>query len=1034
MIQLFVDVPQTCQIEKKITSYQDDSMLTLELTFKENKTYQKDDFFIGFMVTDVNKDKTFLMTHEQNVDYYALPFAFPAFMGQFESYEVRKGAWMTTDYFKMHQAFRVYQKSMNDTVVKFGLTNDVFDVKIDEKIVLNLIFHIYENDAPRLTSMIHACAVHILNQSTLKSSSKTSYTTNIHNYEDACYGLSNDLLDHRARIKDGTGTFIPYGYLEKKPYSESFALMDVAKGMLPYAITLKNKPLLTMIYEELLKITDDSKDFPWIDDDHHTEGFFHLAWGSLPVGVTKEFIKKQSIGLFSDVDGHEEGPNLLSTWKYFYRVEILGEMALLSNKEDLIKGFKKTLPFVGKLKNSKYEQPVTYDLDTHLPATGARDGGSAGGAAFWSMIQLTAYHITKDVFYLEEALKGLKHGNSLDFDHYYSMRVAPKPITVGWLTKANVYAFELTKDIQYIKYAEETAKSIYFFYYLSAHPYTYFSAKGYGYACSRERWEAFLEMVESLYSISFYLKYNKDLTLLKLFWYARENWLWALPLNGNPYGNLDRPYDSIGGTYIPYEFSTGSLGDNPGLDGGSQSSMRQIKEIYGSGEVYLAYMMFEMYAQVTDRNFLIVKSDKVNDLLNPMLNFIVYNPKEKKDSCITRFNNLEHDSYEVFLNGMSIGTYHKSNLMLGIPFEIERESQIIVKLKPIQIDISPIEMIQTDAIINAIGFENIQLKWEPSSHEGHTHYRIVVKNNFYVRTYDVIDTSFTCTIDRELEHQIECISVTPKTAYMYDLLTLKPKQGMLVYRFNESKKNQLNYQHADLIYDGHLWMFYGFKNVSSIEVSVDINQTFDLNDLVQLEVSSLNDGCSYDVYLHHKNNQVTKILNRKIPELIEIKISDCTSSMIKSIEIRVSGHQGLGFSLKRLDVIKNINREHDMAMFMDNVIPLRKQNTYQVEGIIDTSIGEFIDIYVEGLTENANLKVYFNQEEVWMDIEKKYPEKICRQMNGVYRFKSNKSMDTRLTIVSNSQVMKVYAIRVTNQLQYPKYAEYKRCKEYNDEK
>ncbi|MDI6452817.1 hypothetical protein [Peloplasma aerotolerans] len=1033
MIDLLVVAPQGCILKQFTKAVNNDLNLTIELSFSHKKTFQKGDFFIGFKVTNVVNEKTFLMTHEQDVNRYALPFAFPAFMGRFSNHE-SCGAWMVLDYYNTHKAFRVYHKTKESNMITYGLSSEAFEVNEHEVIILNMTYHIYQISAPRLTSMIQKCAKHVMDSHTIQSKTKTSLTTNIHNYEDAAYGVSNDLMDDRARIKDGTGTFIPYGYLEKNPYSESFALMDVAKGMLPYAIWLKNNKLFALIEEELLKITDDSRSFPWIDHDHQTNGFFHLAWGSLPVGVTESHVKNQSSGLFSDVDGHEEGPNLLSTWKYFYRVEILGEMALLSNKKQIIDGFIRTLPFVNKLKLSNYAQPVTYDLDTHLPVTGYNEGGSAGGAAFWSIIHLTAYDLTKDKKYLYEALNGLDHANLLDFDHYYSMRVAPKPVTVGWLTKANVYAYELTKDIKYIKFAREVAQSIYFFYYVSPHPYAYFSTMGYGYACSRERWEAFLEMVESLYSLSFFLKYNEDNTLLKLFWHARENWLWALPLNGNPYGNLERPYDSIGGTYIPYEFSTGSLGDNPGLDGGSQSTMRQIKEIYGSGEVYLAYMMFEMNAKISDRNFLIVKSDNVNDLLNPTLNFIVYNTQSKNDKCIVAFDNLSHDSYEVYQDQLSLGIFDTSYLKLGIPFEIKGESQSKLTLKPVDSINQKLQVHQADLELEFNGYEAIEMQWNPSTQDGHTHYRIVIKNEFYVRTYDLIDENFNFTIDRELEHQVEVLSISPSGISKNETVRIEAQQREILYRLNEDSMNDVTYQNADLIYDGHLWMFYGHDTVDQISVNIEVQKTFSDQSIIQLEIASLNESCVYDILIHHGKNLTSKYNRLSKTELIEVKIHELANEFIESIEIILYGKKGLGFSLKRCDVISSSSIKNNMVHLMRDIKPKKIKNLYVIETVLNTEASDYIDIYVEGLSKGSELIVFLNNKEANMDIEKKYPEKKYRHMNSIYRFKSDKRSSTHIVVASHAESMKVLAIRLTNQQQYPKYAEYKQCKEDDYEK
>lgn len=1028
MIDLCVKSPKVCKIEKNITSYGVDQMLSITMSFDEDYTFQRGEFFIGLKASHVSMERVFLMTHEQTVTRYKVPFAFPAFMGHFLG-DKTFGGWVVVDYYQLHEAFSMYEKMSSDDDVFFGLSSEPFDVHQGDRIHFSMIYHLYQEDAPRLTSMIQLCAAHVLNAKPIILQQGLSLSTNVYNYDDAAYGLSRDLSDDRARIQDGVGTFIPYGYLEKKPYSESFALMDVAKGMLPYAMRTKNDRIQSMLFDELLKMTDLAKPYPWITYDHNTEGFFHLAWGSLPVGVTEDYIKTQSLGLFSDVDGHEEGPNLLSTWKYFYRVKLLGEMALLSSHPQIMDGFMKTLPFINKLKLDNYAQPVTYDLDTHEKATGYHDGGSAGGAALWSLIHLTAYQATHDQTYLIEALKGLNHANNLDFDRYYSMRVAPKPVTAGYLTKANVYAYELTQDDTYLCYAKEVAQSIYFFYYISPHPYAYFSTMGYGYACSRERWEAFLEMVESLYNVSFYLKYNTDKTLLKLYWYARENWLWALPLNGNPYGNLDRPYDSIGNTYIPYEFSTGSLGDNPGHEGGSQSSMRQIKEIYGSGEVYLAFMMFEMHATISDRNFLIVKSDRVNDLMNPNMNFIIYNTQKDSKACVVSFHHLTNEFYDLYQDRLMMGTYHRSLLMMGIKLVVGGDEKTHLALKTSQSTSPQLEKMSHDLNVMCSGFESLYVSWNPSLQEGHTHYKITVKNDLYVRTFDILEESFKLTLDRELDHVIDIASVSPHGIVQSKPIKVPCLEKEYTYRLTEDKKHHLSYEHADLIYDGHLWMFYGHAYQKHITARVMIDSTFDSSHLLHIEVASLNTHCHYDIHIHHNENVTSSFLNLSEASLSEIAISKLQNNHISSIEIIAYGSSGLGFSLKRIDVLLTHDVCEQKVYNLSDLIPKYMNNLYVIEKVLDTTGHAFIDLYIDGLTKGSDVKIYLDNQEVFMPIEEKHPNKIYRDMNTIYRFRSNLKQTTTLMITSHTRSMKVLSIRMTSDLQHPKYAEYRLRKE-----
>ncbi|QWB95418.1 hypothetical protein KHQ89_05545 [Mycoplasmatota bacterium] len=1018
MVNFVIKHPLDVKISKKTNKIDDYLKLSYDITFTKTMEIEENAFFIGFLSEKIKSNIGFIMTHESSVNAYRLPFAFPAVIEQIgENREI--SLFLVADYYHLPEPFRQVIKSSQKSYVKTGLTNKLFNVKENEKMYIDVFYKIIKQEKYKLTQLINQCAEIVLNFNKPVIKDNLDYSINIATYQDAAYGVTHNLMDERARINDGVGTFIPYGYLEEKPYAESFALMDVAKGFYPYATLLNLKKEKNFILKCLLLMTDKTLEYPWIDEAHNTSGFFHLAWGSLPVGVDESFLKSPMLGSFSDVDGHEEGPNLLSTWKYFFRVEILGEMALLENNKVLKDAFVETLLFVNKLKMKDYIQPVTYDLDTHLPVTGKEDGGSAGGAALWSLIHFTAYHILRDTYYLEEGLKGLNHANLLDFDHYYGMRVAPKPTTVGWLTKANTYAYDLTKDPSYLEKAQIIASSIFFFYYLSPHPHAYFSTLGFGYACSRERWEAFFEMVESLYNLSFFMKYNKNDTLFKLFWYARENILWALPLNGNPYGNLSRPYDSMGGEYIPYEFSTGSLGDNPGAEGGSQSLMRQIKEIYGSGEVYLAYMMFEMFARSSQRSLIIIKSDQVNQLQSDELNFITYNIEKQDIDAVINFNHLMHENYDVYIDNEMKTNASREKLYDGIKLSYYKNSKHLITLKPTKTMVQSYEHYDSNYTVKYDGFEAVTLKWHKIKNKDIKHYIVEIKYPFYTKTYTTLIPRLNIVIDREFNVEVIVRAVMNHKNISYKKLLIKSmkldfiKQLMYMPMISEN---------VDVVFDEHMYMYYGQELNKTAKVNIKSDyKIVDEGQYLQVQIGSLNEACELNVLIVTDENVLVYHFKEQFT-LLDIDLNPLINQHIKHVIFEVDGSKGLGFSLQKLQIIKPINIQTQNILSFEK--RLKDNDDYIYNLNFENSGFQYVEFYIQGISKKHPVTFLLNGKTLINDIEKKYPEKINRSQIGIYKFKLESRMMHDIKIISKSSEFKLRYAILTNKLQYPQYAAY----------
>lgn len=484
-------------------------------------------------------------------------------------------------------------------------------------------------------------------------------TYRLPHYEAAARGLTRQLLDPRAAWHDGMGSFVPYGYqVSGYNASESFVAMDVLKGMRRYAVWLGDVSLAAFVDEQLDRFAAERGDESWIGRAHGTDGFFRYSW----------------FGSFNnDNDGHEEAPNSLSTWKYYDRVAIFGELALLRGDERMREAFLRMMPFLLKLRYDGYRQAVTYDLATHLPVTGTEGGGSGGAAAMWGYIMLLAAELSLDAperreEFLGHGLASLRVAASLGYFQMFSMRAAPKGVAFGWATRAFSKAYELTGDETWLRAAGQVSLGLLAHFYQDTNPYTYFPAYGFGYACARERWEAYREMAESLWLAAPLLKYTSDERLAELLLTARRTHLWCLPINGNPYGNQDAPYDSVDGSYIPFEFPTHHQGDNYREHGnGGQSRIRQTKEIYGSGEVYMQHQMFEAWATVADPGVLIVNPDAVSASFSAdEQSFYLFNGYEEERSFVVRFKTGGSVAYSLRESDGAERIYAPEQLASGI--------------------------------------------------------------------------------------------------------------------------------------------------------------------------------------------------------------------------------------------------------------------------------------------------------------------------------------------------------------------------------
>ncbi len=542
---------------------------------------------------------------------------------------------------------------------------------------------------------------------------------NAETFEELSRGLYRDLQDDRCFIN---GAYIPYGY--STGWSESFASFDVLKGVVRYAKQIKNDEMYNKAMAMVKYILCDSSWVTQYDGANAKAGEYFLY---------QSYDGKYSANSSGEETGTTPG---ISTWKYYDMMANIGEIALFTQDQDVINGFIRLMPFFNTLVLDNYNQPVAWFYSTRKPATGSEDGGSGGAAAIWGYVHLMASQLTDNqaqkTKWQQDGLASLEHANSLSFFKMHSIRIAVKSVSIGWAVRGNIYAYNITNDTKYLDSAKHIAQGLMTFYYINNNPYTFFTSYGYSYACTRERWEAYFETANALWLITDVMDYlADDNAILDMYYASSRSHQWFFPINATPYGNYTGPLDSIDGHYIPFEFGTGVLGDDPGNEGGSQALLRQTKEIYGCGETFLEYLMFEAYGKAVDSRLLtLCTTGALANYSDTKQNFVLYNPFQTSVTSAVVFRGFADGKYTVTVDGKDKGVYSSWQLNNGISFTVEGRQSLQITVKRIGDATNDSTSNQTvNVSVSNVTNSSARL----TATDGYSHYI------FYVSEYDGFD-------------------------------------------------------------------------------------------------------------------------------------------------------------------------------------------------------------------------------------------------------------------------------------------------------
>ncbi len=611
-----------------------------------------------------------------------VPYAFPAFYSQIYNESLNVNVVNVVDYVETSPAFQNMRRRKAVDVYELGVFSSEIDIAANTVLEYHDSFSIntQEKDFYDLIAMAadQFFSMSPLNVEAISEDGNRSASS----WTDIAAGLYDNLTDSRTGTDSFLGVMTPYGYLEEQNggWGEMFALLNTLKGMTRYSRYTEDEAIIETVDQMASVIVTPQGDKSWIskytgENAKDDEYFLNHTYSG---------------GAFGQNSSGEETGTVpgISTWKYYDMIANLGEIAILTDSDALKEGFLKLMPFFNSLQMEGYVQPVAWYYSNREPASGYENGGSGGAASMWAYVHFLASELTTDSAlkekYREDAIGSLKHANTLDYFNMYAMRVAVKPVAIGWNVKTNILAYELTGEKEYLEHAQKVVKSVLSFYYLNSNPFTYFASYGFAYADLRERWEAYFEMATALWLVIDVMEYMPtDTSMLDVYFSASRTHQWAYPINGEPYGSYDRAgaYDSLDGYYIPFEFTTGVLGDNPGGEGGSQANLRQIKEIYGSGETFLEYLMYEAWGYSTDKSVLtLCLTGTKNYYSNENHKFILYNPNTTEKSAPFVFNNFAEGTYAITFNGQKVGELTSAQLANGVSITLPARGSITVSI------------------------------------------------------------------------------------------------------------------------------------------------------------------------------------------------------------------------------------------------------------------------------------------------------------------------------------------------------------------
>lgn len=672
--------------ESVLTVSTDSQFVERKITFKPRHAFLLEAGDISFTFkgkVDEYTEYGYILSRKADDTQYSLPYSFPAMAGKLTRQDDESKQYTYIDVVDLYNSSSCFNTARRRTSIndffEAGMLSTAWTLEPDRNntFIERVCVRVAEYDS--FFDLIYdaRCEYGKLYQIDPLSLFAANSNMNVADWDEAVYGAIYDEIDARGRPLGDDYGWGPYGY--NNGGVESGGTLDQLKGMIRYALATGNDDLYDFAMKYLLQ---------FVRPDPKYNKCFIMPLNSIPAYkqyTDDYFFFLQCFGNdYGAVDSYM-GPGYqnFGSFKYFTRCAYLGELAILTDNAELKDAYLKLMVMLKRLHGENFEQPIEWGLDG-TPMLDYENGGSSGAEAMWANCMYIASQITENptekAEYLDFFRKATDQANKQGFERSSSLRIAPKPNSIGYFARNNITLYEMTGEKQYLDYAIRASRGVYFFYFNNTHPNTYFQTFGYGYACAYERWEAFWEMVETLELLVPVMKYTDDPYLYQLYYGLRESAMSTLPVNGFPEGVLGGHADWLDALYVPFEQPTADLGDNGLADGGGLSYRRWSKEMYGMGEIYMGAMMYTVLGKPVDRDVLVLNYTATwLHLSNKDNAYKLYNFGATGDRMIT-FPNYAAGSYTLTADGRTVGTYTAAQLQNGIALHLESKTPVHVQI------------------------------------------------------------------------------------------------------------------------------------------------------------------------------------------------------------------------------------------------------------------------------------------------------------------------------------------------------------------
>lgn len=359
---------------------------------------------------------------------------------------------------------------------------------------------------------------------------------------------------------------------------------------------------------------------------------------------------------------------ITGTWQHIYILEQLWMTAHLHNDTATLEMLNTEIHgrIIPLARQSAYLFPLSFDKAT-LRKHGNGDAYAVGGMYAYLMFNL--FRSTKKREYLEEAKQALLAQlhlpvNSLS-QEVFLFGLGIQAANAVWLETHDpifkeVYNYLLAQNLRMMYWYTDQTR-------LEYHDYNIY---GMFQACTPIIYPAFFENIECLARIASTLEHHApSLGLLRVFDHARKNNFFmfpaCLPENRHTSSLKHIPFENLG---ILEDEKTGWIG----------------QEIYGCGQVFQAYLMWETLAHAENRSVMVLNISNYQALeisnFGQLVNtFIIFNPEAKIIQTRIHVNN----NSAVVSIGASLETL-KATLDSGIEVTLQPSQVLYLRVVPTQ--------------------------------------------------------------------------------------------------------------------------------------------------------------------------------------------------------------------------------------------------------------------------------------------------------------------------------------------------------------